>query len=129
TRASSIVADEQYRDQERQGMFTVKQAFTNMLLAKANPDVPNQNLGAYRHTVDPSRDRLNAGDISATDFARIDLQLAQFESDASNATMSLQQAAIQLQTLLGIAHPSLIFDVVGPLDPPDLTINALDLEQ
>ncbi len=128
-RAASIVADDQYKDQERQVLLTVRQAFTNMLQAKAALDIANQNLGDYRHTVDLSRERLNAGDISATDFDRIDLQMAQFESDTSTATMNLLQAGIQLQTLLGGARPVATFDIAGTLYAPDVTINVVQLEQ
>jgi len=128
-RASSVVAEDQYKDQERQVLLTVKQAFTSMLLAKAALDIAQQNLSDYRKTVDLSRDRFNAGDISHTDFERIDLQLAQFESDADTAQLNLQQAGMQLQTLLGVARPSPMFDIVGTLAPPELALSVDDLEQ
>ena len=128
-RASSVVAEDQYKDQERQVLLTVKQAFTSMLLAKAALDIAQQNLSDYRKTVDLSRDRFNAGDISHTDFERIDLQLAQFESDADTAQLNLRQAGMQLQTLLGVAQPSPIFDIVGTLAPPELALSVDDLEQ
>jgi len=128
-KSSSVVAEDQYKDQERQVLLTVKQAFTNMLLAKAALEIAQQNLADYRKTVDLSRDRFNAGDISHTDFERIDLQLAQFESDADTAELNQQQAGMQLQTLLGVTRPSPMFDVVGTLTPPELALSVDDLEQ
>ncbi len=127
--SSSTVAEDQYKDQERQVLLTVKQSFTSMLLAKASLEIAQQNLADYHKTVDLSRDRFNAGDISHTDFERIDLQLAQFESDADSAQLSLQQAGMQLQTLLGVARSSPMFDIIGTLMPPELSINLDDLEQ
>ena len=52
-----------------------------MLTAKAALKIAGDNLDSYSKTVDLSKARLNAGDISATDFDRIDLQLAEFEAD------------------------------------------------
>jgi outer membrane protein, heavy metal efflux system len=66
--------------------------------------------------------RLDAGDIDQTDFDRIELQLAGFESDRDNAELTLRQASIALQNLIGIARPREDFDITGNLDPPPVTI-------
>jgi cobalt-zinc-cadmium efflux system outer membrane protein len=117
-----------YRDQERQLVLAVRQAFTTMLLAKASLAVADENLTDYRKTVDLSQARLDAGDITRTDFERIDLQLAQFESDADNAHLALQQASTQLQLLFGVDHPAPTLDVVGTLDPPQLPLTEAEAE-
>ncbi len=117
-----------YRDQERQLSFAVRQAFTNMLLAKASVAVAEENLADYRKTVDLSKARLDAGDITPTDFDRIDLQLAQFESDADNAHLALQQASTQLQLLFGVDHPSTNLDIAGTLEPPQIPLTQTEAE-
>ena len=129
--SASATADEtesQYRDQERQLVLAVRQAFTNMLLAKASLVVAEENLTDYRKTVDLSQARLDAGDITRTDFERIDLQLAQFESDDDNARLNLQQASAQLQLLFGVDHPVPTLDIVGTLNPPPVPLNMADAE-
>jgi cobalt-zinc-cadmium efflux system outer membrane protein len=73
--------------------------------------------------------RLEAGAISQTDFDRIDLQLASFESDYENAQVNLVQSSDQLQQLLGFESPSRDFAIVGTLIPPQLTLSLQDLEQ
>ncbi len=128
-RASTQVTESQYRDLERQTVLAVKQAFTNMLLAKAALQLADSNLTSYRKTVDLSHVRLQAGAISQTDFDRIDLQLAGFESDYENARVNLAQNSDQLQQLLGSEHPSSRFAIAGTLDPPQLTLSLPDLEQ
>jgi outer membrane protein, heavy metal efflux system len=128
-RATTAVTESQYRDLERQTVLDVEQAFTNMLLAKAALQLADKNLVSYRQTVDLSRVRVDAGAISQTDFERIDLQLASFESDYSNAQVSLIQNSDQLQQLLGLAHPTRNFDIAGTLDPPALTLSLPGLEQ
>ena len=127
--ATTDVTRSQYNDSERQTILQVKNAFTNMLTAKAALKIADENLDSYRHTVDLSKSRLNAGDISATDFDRIDLQQAEFESDDDAARLSLIQASDQLQLLLGIEKPTATFDITGVLDPPVLTQTMDQMEQ
>jgi cobalt-zinc-cadmium efflux system outer membrane protein len=117
-----------YRDQERQTVLSVREAFTNMLLAKASLLVAAENLADYRKTVDLSKARLDAGDITPTDFARIDLQLAQFEADADNAQLALQQTSTQLQLLFGVDHPSTTLEITGTLEPPQIPLTMAEAE-
>ena len=128
-RAATQVTESQYRDLERQTVLAVKNAFTNLLLAKAALKLADSNLTSYRKTVDLTHVRLEAGAISQTDFDRIDLQLASFESDYENAQVSLVQSSDQLQQLLGLESPRRDFAIVGTLDPPQLSLSLPDLEQ
>jgi len=128
-RGTTDVTQSQYKDSERQTVLQVKQAFTNMLAAKAALKVADDNLDSYRKTLDLSKARRDAGDISETDFERIDLQLAEFESDYDNAKLNLTQASDQLQLLLGIQKPSDTFDITGTLEPPTFTETLQQIEQ
>jgi cobalt-zinc-cadmium efflux system outer membrane protein len=127
--ATTDVTQSQYKDAERQTALAVKQAFTQMLAAKASLQIADDNLQSYRKTVDLSQARLNAGDISATDFERIDLQLAEFESDYDNAKLNLVQSSDQLQLLLGIEKPTDSFDITGTLEPPTMPAPLAQVEQ
>jgi cobalt-zinc-cadmium efflux system outer membrane protein len=122
------VTESQLHDQERQLTLSVRQTFTNMLAAKAALAIAEENLTDYRKTVDLSNVRLGAGDITRTDYERIDLQLAQFESDDDAARLSMKQASAQLQQLFGVDHPSSTFDVTGTLEPPALTLTMAEAE-
>jgi cobalt-zinc-cadmium efflux system outer membrane protein len=128
-RGTTDVTQSQYKDIERQTILQVKQAFTNMLAAKTALKIAQDNLDSYRKTVDLSRARRDAGDISETDFERIDLQLAEFESDYDNANLNLVQASDQLQLLLGAQKPSDTFDITGTLDPPTFAETLPQIEQ
>jgi cobalt-zinc-cadmium efflux system outer membrane protein len=127
--ANTSVTASQYLDAEHQAVLAVKQAFTKMLAAKAAVKVADDNLTGYRHTVELSRHRLDAGDISATDFERIDLQLVEFESDDDAAQLDLTQASDQQQVLLGAEKADPSFDILGSLDPPSLSLTLSVLEQ
>jgi cobalt-zinc-cadmium efflux system outer membrane protein len=128
-RATTAQTEAQYHDQIRQTSLQVRQNFTNLLLAKATLKLAQDNLSSFRHELQINLDRYNAGDIGKLDYERLDLQLAQFESDESNAENNLVQASDQLQTLLGVGQPSRAFDISGELVPPPLSTNLTELEQ
>jgi cobalt-zinc-cadmium efflux system outer membrane protein len=128
-RSTTAQTDAQYQNQEQQTVLAVRQAFTNLVLAKAAKKLADDNLSDFKHEVDIGRERLKAGDIAKLDFERLDLQLAQFESDESNAITNAQQASIQLQVLIGYDKPRPDFDVAGDIVPPVVSLKVEELEQ
>ena len=108
----------QVRDQRRQVTFSIKQAFVSMLFAKESLQLAQANLKDFRREVDINNERLKAGDIDQLDFKRLDLQLAQFETDEATAKTTLAQASYQAQTLIGITQPTDSFDIRGEIYPP-----------
>ncbi|HWA96761.1 MAG TPA: TolC family protein [Terracidiphilus sp.] len=127
--ATTSVTQSQFDDLQQHAVLQVKDAFTNMLAAKAALKVAQDNLDSYRKTVELSKARVEAGDISKTDFERIDLQLAEFESDYANARLNLEQASDSLQLLMGIERPETDFDIAGQLDPPVISVTLQQVEQ
>jgi outer membrane protein, heavy metal efflux system len=128
-RATTTQTDFLYHSTEQQTVLAVRQAFTNFVVAKAAKKLADDNLADFKHELDIANDRYKAGDIAKLDFERLDLQLAQFESDEANAIMAAQQASIQLQVLLGIDKPTPTFDVIGEVVPPPIAVSMDDLEQ
>jgi cobalt-zinc-cadmium efflux system outer membrane protein len=128
-RATTTQTEAQYHDQVRQTTLLVRQNFTNLVLAKATLKLTQDNLSSFRHELQINHDRYDAGDIGKLDYERLDLQLAQFESDESSAENNLVQASDQLQTLLGVGQPSRSFEVSGDLVPPPLSTSLTELEQ
>jgi cobalt-zinc-cadmium efflux system outer membrane protein len=66
--------------------------------------------------LDISRARFSAGDIAQIDLDRLELQRVQYESDLQAAEENLENAKIQLLTLLNDRMPMEQFDVTGPYD-------------
>ena len=128
-RSTTAQTDAQYHAQEQQTVLSVRQAFTNFVIAKAARKLADDNLNDFKHELDIGRDRLKAGDLAKLDFERLDLQLAQFESDESSAITNAQQASVQLQVLLGYDKPRNDFDVVGDVVPPVVSGTMEELEQ
>jgi cobalt-zinc-cadmium efflux system outer membrane protein len=128
-RSTTDQTRDQYVLQEQQTILAVKQAFTSMILAKAALKLAQDNLKDYRHELDISKARYDAGDIGKLDYERLDLQLAQFETDESSAEATLSQTSYQLQTLIGLDHPNNTFDIAGDIVPPLVSSSLIDLEQ
>jgi cobalt-zinc-cadmium efflux system outer membrane protein len=126
-KATSEQTESQYHDQQRQTLFTVKQAFTNMLVAKATLNLTRANRTDFARQLEINRERFIHGDIGKLDFERLDLQMAQFETDESTAEMNLATASDQLQTLMGVEKPSPSFDIAGDIVPPSLSATLDEL--
>jgi outer membrane protein, heavy metal efflux system len=128
-RSTTSQTEAQFHDQQRGIVLAVKQAFTNMLLAKAALKVAQDNLKNYHQQLDIFRARYHDGDLGELDFDRLDLQLAQYESDEASAEINLVQGSDQLQTLLGFEQPKKDFHIAGDIVPPSVASNLTDLEQ
>jgi len=128
-RSTTALTGFQLDDQRRQTDLAIRQAFSRMLYAREALAVSRENLEGYRKTVALMKVRLDAGDIDQTDFDRVDLQLAGFESDFDNAELTLTQSSIALQTLVGIAKLDQNFAIQGSLDSPSVMMTLDDLRQ
>ncbi len=128
-RLATRVAQDAYRDVERQVELAVKSAFVTMLLAKSNLQIARDNLRDYQETVRLNDIRLKAGDISQTDFDRIRLEQARFENDLLAAKLALDQTRVQLESLLGLEDFPPSFDIQGDLSAPDLAFTVAELDQ
>lgn len=127
-RWATTVAKDSYRDQERLQEFALKSSFATMLLAKSNVQLAQDNWRDYRETVRLNEIRLKAGDISLTEFNRIALEQARFENDLQAARLSLAQARVQVQNLMGLQDYSDHFDIDGKLGAPLLLFSLKDLQ-
>ena len=106
----------QYADQERSLLFTLRNAFVQVLQAKAVLQNARENLDYWDRELIVNRKRLQAGDLAQIDLNRLELQRVQFESDFETAKVNLRTAKIQLQQLLTDRTPFDQFDVTGPYD-------------
>jgi outer membrane protein, heavy metal efflux system len=102
-------------DAERQLRFQVAQSFIGILLAKSNLELAGDNLKDFNEVLEINRARMQAGDISESDFLKISLQKLQFEQDISAAQLALVQSKAALRQLLGYETVPEDFDVSGSL--------------
>jgi len=112
----TLIAESNHADMERTMLFTLRGAFVSALQAKAVLQLAKDNLAYYDHVLEISRNRFHAGDIAQIDLDRLELQRVQYESDLQAAEESLEDAKIQLLTLLNDRTPIGHIDVTGPYD-------------
>jgi cobalt-zinc-cadmium efflux system outer membrane protein len=116
---STTIAESTYLDQERNLVFNLRNAFVQVLQAKAVLQNAQENLAYWDRELEVNRTRFNAGDLAQVDLNRLELQRVQFESDFETAVVNLRTNKIQLLMLLNERTPIERFDVSGPFDFTD----------
>ena len=115
-RESTAVSESTYSDQERSLLFNLRNAFVQVLQAKATLDNARANLDYWDRELEVNRKRFRAGDLARVDLNRLELQRIQFQTDSETALVNLRTAKIQLLTLLNDRTPIDQFDVAGTYD-------------
>jgi cobalt-zinc-cadmium efflux system outer membrane protein len=115
-RESTAVAQSNYQDQERTLLFNLRNAFVQVLQAKAVQQNARENLVYWDRELGVNRTRFRAGDLAQVDLDRLELQRVQFESDLETAIVNVRTAKIQLLELLNERTPVDRFDVSGPFE-------------
>jgi cobalt-zinc-cadmium efflux system outer membrane protein len=118
-RKATLIAISNHADLRRTTLFSLRSAFVSALQAKAVWQLARDNLEYYDHLLQISRVRFQAGDIAQIDLDRLELQRTQYESDFQTAGENLQDAKIELLTMLNSRTPADQFDVTGPFDCSD----------
>jgi cobalt-zinc-cadmium efflux system outer membrane protein len=113
---ATLIAAYSHADLERTMLFTLRGAFVSTLQAKAVLQLAKDDLAYWDHVLDISRTRFSAGDIAQIDLDRLELQRAQYESDLQAAEENLENAKIQLLTMLNDRTPIEQVDAIGPYD-------------
>jgi cobalt-zinc-cadmium efflux system outer membrane protein len=112
----TLIAVSNHADMQRTMLFNLRSAFVSALQAKAVLQLAKDNLVYYDNVLKISKDRFDAGDIAQIDLDRLELQRVQYESDLQAAEENLENAKIQLLTLLNSRTPIDQVDVIGPFD-------------
>jgi len=116
---ATLIAESSHANLQRTLLFNLRGAFVATLQAEAVLQLAKDNLAYYDRVLEISRTRFDAGDIAQIDLDRLELQRVQYESDLQAAEESLENAKIQLLTLLNDRSRIEQFDVTGPFDFSD----------
>jgi cobalt-zinc-cadmium efflux system outer membrane protein len=117
---STAIAESTYADQERNLLFNLRNAFVQLLQAKAVFQNAKENLAYWDKELDIDRKRFNAGDLAQVDLNRLELQRAQFESDFETSLVAIRTNKIQLLQLVNDHRMAIEqFDIAGPFDFQD----------
>ncbi len=122
----SVVANDQFADNQRQAEFQVRNLFVTLLAAKDARRIAQENLSDYQRSLDANHLRLQSGDISQTEFDRSKLEEARFQNDLIAAESAERQARVQLEAAIGVPDsPS--FSITGSLSPPATSFDLSSL--
>jgi outer membrane protein, heavy metal efflux system len=124
----TAVTRSQVSDNERTLSFQVAAQFVNAQLAESALDLALQDMSSFQKSVDISKERYRAGDISEDDYLKIKLQLLQFQTDAAQARLARVQALADLRLLLGYESVPEDYDVAGPFDYQPVNARLEDLQ-
>ncbi len=107
-------------------VLEVQNAFVEVLQAKANLLLAQENLQAFRDVVRINETRVKAGDLAEIELLRVQLAELQFETAVQQTDLRVTTAIARLQLLIGVKE----FEVAGELrrDEAPIVLNTL-LEQ
>src|SRR3989442_11016667 len=89
-------------DLERRLGFEVRGRFVHARVATERLRLARENLARYKEMVRVSRERADAGEISAAEFEKIALEQRGFEREVADAEVDRRQAVGELLPLLGL---------------------------
>jgi outer membrane protein, heavy metal efflux system len=119
-RAATTVQRDLTADAQRQLEFQLKSTFVAFVLAEQELILARENLSEYQQTEAANQLRLDAGDISQTDFDRIRIDESRYQSDVFQAQAAVGQARAQFGALLAFTDFRAL-EVEGSLNVPQLT--------
>jgi cobalt-zinc-cadmium efflux system outer membrane protein len=93
-------AEGDLRDAVRVFSNAVRHSFYGLLLAQKSAELARDNLKRYQPILRANRLRLKAGDISESDFLRIEVEALKSQSDLDNTEAELKKACSELAVLL-----------------------------
>lgn len=124
----TAVTRESYLDARRGLVYAVAQQYVAALLAQSTLRFARRDLASFEHTLNISRNRYRAGQISEGDYLKIKLQELQFQTDVSAAELASAQARAGLRALLGERTLARRFAVLGHLQFRPLRAGRQGLE-
>jgi outer membrane protein, heavy metal efflux system len=111
---ATAVAESSYSDQRRGLLYNLRNAFVQVLQAKAFLGNATENLTYWDRELGINQNRFNAGDLDELDLHKLQLQRIQFETDYQTAILNLRTSKIQIQQLILDRTSMEQFDVAGP---------------
>ncbi len=96
-------------------VLDVQNAFVEVLQARENLALAQENLKVFQGIVAVNSDRVRAGDLGKVELVRTQVAALQFRNSVRQAELRLRTARNRLQTLMGRTTFSESFDAVGDL--------------
>ena len=89
------------KDTRRQQTLALANAYYDLLLSQESEQIQRSNVDLYESTLKAAELRLKAGDIAASDVARIKVDALRVQNDLRQASANHQKAQINIAYLMG----------------------------
>ena len=96
-----LAADHDYRDTVRQQTLAVRGAFYDLMLAQDRLVIAEETTRLFDRSVAAAELRFKAGDIAASDVARLRVDALRSTNDLRSVTADVQRARLTLGLLIG----------------------------
>ena len=122
------------KDTRRQQTLTLAYAYYDLLLSQESEKIQISNVALYETTLKAAELRLKAGDIAASDVARIKVDALRVKNDLRQATANQQKAQANIAYLIGKENESdkIIatdyWPAIDQINPSTLNLAPLNLE-
>jgi len=93
-------------DNTRQLVSGIASAYFDLALAQQRELVSRESAGLYRATLEAAQKRLRAGDVSATDVARVSVDAFRAENDLRQSRADVLKAQATLAYMIGMENAS-----------------------
>ena len=124
------VTEFQLRDAARQLILDVDNAYVEVLLARGNLSVAQQNRSAFSRIVRISRERVRAGDLARVELMRTQLAELQYDNTVILSEAHLRTAKQKLLLLMGRGkNVREEIELEGSLPRPPVNLATPELEQ
>jgi outer membrane protein, heavy metal efflux system len=117
---ASAVRIEQY-DVARQQSIALGQAYYDLLLAQERGRIAGETAGTFDKTLDAAQRRVQAGDLSRSDLARITVDALRARNEAQAIVLERDKAQLALGYLIGLERDAKLInagDAWPALQPP-----------
>ena len=105
TEAAQFAADAARSDQvdvERQQRIAVEQTYYDLVLAQDKHRIALETAGLFDKTIDAAERRVQAGDLSRADLARLSVDALRARNEVQNAQLEQEKAQMALGYLIGM---------------------------
>jgi cobalt-zinc-cadmium efflux system outer membrane protein len=89
-------------DVERQQRVAVDQAYYDLLLAQEKQRITEESAGLFDKTIEAAERRVQAGDLSRADLARLSVDALRSRNEVENARLDQNKAQVALAYLIGL---------------------------
>jgi len=125
--AAVSTAQLQFLNTVRSVVLDVQSAFVQLLQAKADLALAEENLKTFGQTVQVNTSRVRGGDLAEVELIRTQVAELQFENSVAQARLKVEVGRSKLQVLLGRRKADALPDATGEFRGEELnaTVDAL----